>query len=263
MLPYPNGTYAGFCIPWRNRLVPLTPDAARFEPVAFQFWYSSKFRIDKQLFVARPFVRRHSERRPQPKQFANFVRRQPPGAADRLRQDQHPAVGVENFGIPERMFERITPADRAVVAQQDRSSALCKWSHGGCKFLTPRRFIGSNRDDPQENFNLRNDARRNLLAGDCKGRRVRRMTVDHGACARVLAIYLEVQENLAGSPPLAADLSTAQVDNAQIAGSHESFANQRRRADYAVFTKPNREIAVIPCGEALSINSFADFNDLL
>ena len=73
----------------------------------------------------------------------------------------------------------------------------------------------------------------------------------------------QVQHDLAGPLPLAAELLALHVDDAQVVGLHKALADQRRRADDLVLADAVADVAVVGRGEALLVEAVADFANFL
>src|SRR5580704_61752 len=112
-------------------------------------------------------------------QFVRLLLREVVDATQLPREQQNPAVGVEDLGLPIRLFEVFAEAHGAVVLQDHAARPLKERQHGVGEFLPSGGFIRGNRNFAHEDFDLGQNALRDRLARDGKRGRVRRMTVHH------------------------------------------------------------------------------------
>jgi hypothetical protein len=178
-------------------------------------------------------------------------------------QHQHAAVRVEDLGPPVGLLDRFAVADRAVIGQDHHVRLVHERDDRVGERLAAGRFVLGDRHVAEKHLDLRQDALRDRLAGDCERGGVRRVAVDHAADVIPLAIDLQVQQRLAGPLLAPGELLAGHVDQRDVVGFEKTFAVQRRGAQHLVLADPDGDVAIVGRGELTVVDPPPDVTHVL
>ena len=183
-------------------------------------------------------------------------------AAQLAGEDQHLAVGIEDFGIEVGGHQILGKGDGAMVGEDDDGRILDVGADRLSKLLGAGRFILSDGHLAEEDFDFGQDALGDRLMSNGECGRMGRMAVDDAHHFRVVPIGGEVKQDFAGAFLDTTNLLALVVNDAAVVRLHEALADTGRRTKNLPLVQANGDIAIVGGSEALVIKATADFADL-